>query len=817
MVAQKGTSKYQMRIGGMHCSFCASSISQSILSLKGVKEVNVSLAHEEALVGYDPNKVETWQIDEALRGLGYTIRDPNKLRSFEEEEAELRGYRNRLLGSAVLTFAQLGLMLLVLLGLKQNWFPFVMVPLALGNVFGFGFPILNMSYNSIRRKILNQHVLMETAAVSGLIGGFLELLLYHNNSIAAQFFTVATFIVSYHLLGGFASLKVRTATSQAVRKLLSLQPPTARVVRNGRVVVLPINKVKRGDTVLVKPGEGIPVDGRVVKGHSTVNESIVTGESMPVEKKAGSGVIGGSVNEYGVLYINVTKIGEESFLHKIASYVEEARAMKPGVMQLLDTVLKYFVPGVIAASIIAVIIWIPGMWLLTGRPDIPTAIFAALSVLVMGYPCALGMATPLAMIRGGGMAAEKGILFRSSEAFTELKSVDTVMLDKTGTLTAGKPSVSAIKPVGNYNADAVLSLAAAAENPSEHPIAKAIVDRARLAKLKIGAVRNFRANPGSGVKCLYNNKLLEVGRLETISSKSSTYDTAKKIRDQLENTGQTVVAVSYDKNVVGLICVADKIKDDAAETVNKFKKFGIEPMMITGDNGGVARLTANKIGIAQVYASFLPHAKADKIRELEKQGHHVMMVGDGINDAPSLMLADIGVAMGAGTDIAMESADVIIIGNKLESLIDAYEIGLNSYSKTKQNLAVAFVFNGIGIPVAVTGLVPPILAMVAMAISITLVVSNSFGGKLIQKMSVEKAASSKAEFEVPTIHCKTCLANILSSVSGIEGVESVKKGSEKNTIIVTYRGNESKIIDKIDGNVKELGHTIFIVNRESKE
>ncbi len=799
--------KYQCKIGGMHCSFCASSITKAISTLPGVENVGVSLAHEEALVQYDPNKVEPWQIEEAFRSLGYTVRDPKKVRSFEEEDREVRRERNRLLGSAVLTFAALGLMSLMWLGLKQPWFPFAMIGLAFGNVFGFGLPIFRMAFQSVRRGILNQHVLMELAALGGMVGGFIGLFFFKNFP-APDFFAIAIFITSYHLLGGYSSLKVRTKTSQAVRKLLALQPPTARVIRDGKEIVIPIEQVAKGELVRVRPGESIPVDGVVTDGHSTVDEGLVTGESIPVEKTIGSKVIGGSVNQTGSIVVEVTRVGEESFLQQVARYIEEARAMKPGVLQLLDVALKYFVPAVTLAAVAGFLIWTLGAWLTVGQPDISRAVFAALAALVMGYPCALGMATPLAMIRGGGMAAGKGILFRSSEAFHIFKDVDVIVLDKTGTITYGKPRVTEIHPLNDYTLTDVLTLAGSVEALSEHPLAKAIVKRAEEEGIEPAHVSNFEAMPGKGVKALYNGKPMVAGKPEFLSSEGYdlTVGEGQKLIELMEEKAQTVIAVGHDGKVIGLIGLADTVKEGAAETVARLKDLGIEPIMITGDNARTAKAVGSMVGIERILARVLPNQKADKIRELQQEGHRVIMVGDGINDAPALMQADIGMAMGAGTDIAIESADVIIVGDRLSALLDAYHISRKSYGKTKQNLAIAFAFNGVGVPAAVTGMVHPIWAMVAMALSVTFVLLNSFGGRLVPKPK-KKLEVRKITLKVPSAHCQGCISKITESVADLEEVASVEGNVERKEIIVSYRGGLDAE-EHIRKTIVSVGHVV---------
>jgi len=406
--------------------------------MEGIQAVHVSLAHEEALIEYDPALHTATGLQDTVRQLGYTVRDPDKVKAFVEQQAELHRARRLLLWGATFTLLTLGIMVARWFGVQQAWFRPVMIGMALLTVFGAGWHILVMAVQSLRRGILNQHVLLEFGAFAGLIGGVTGL--FNPIFPAADFFAVATFITTYHLLSGWASLLVRTRASEAVRKLLDLQPATARLIRpDGGEEEVPIAEVQPGERVRVRPGESMPVDGRVITGKSTVDESLVTGEPIPVTKEAGDEVIGGSLNQTGALVIEVTKVGEESFLAQVARHLEEARAMKPGILALVDVVLQRYVPGVLLFSGLAVLIWTAGAWLATGQADWTRAVFAILAVLVMGYPCALGMATPLAMIRGGGEAAQKGILMRSGEAFQVLKDVTRVVLDKTGTLTLGKP------------------------------------------------------------------------------------------------------------------------------------------------------------------------------------------------------------------------------------------------------------------------------------------------------------------------------------------------------------------------------------------
>ncbi len=726
--------RIQVKIGGMSCSFCTMTIQKALGRMEGVEAVHVSLAHEEALIEYDPALRTPTELRDTLRQLGYTLRDLDKVKAFEEQQAELRQARNLLLWGAAFTLVTFLIMIARWFGYQQSWFQPVMIALALLTVFGPGWHILVMAVQSLRRGILNQHVLLEFGAFAGLIGGTIGL--FHPAFPAAEFFAVATFVTTYHLLSGWASLLVRTRASESVQQLLALQPATARLVYpDGREEEIPVDEIQPGDQVRVWPGEAIPVDGFVSSGSSAVDESLVTGEPIPIEKVVGDEVIGGSVNQSGSLIVEVTKVGQGSFLAQVARHIEEARAMKPGMLALVDAILKWFVPAVLVISGFAITLWVLGAWIITGQPDWTRAVFAALAVLVMGYPCALGMATPLALIRGGGEAASKGILMRSGEAFQIFKDVSYVLLDKTGTLTQGKPAVVEVIPLGESNRDEVLRLAASAEYPSEHPLARAIVEGAQAEGLEIDDVTDFGATPGRGVTANSGGNHLQVGNLSWLAETGYVSPRAYDQANSQAIQARTVVAVAQDNTLLGLIAIADKVKDDARQAVSQLRAAGLEPIMLTGDNWNTGRAVAAAVDIEQVFAEVLPGEKSAKVRELQARGARVAMVGDGINDAPALMQADIGIAIGAGTDIAIESADVVLVGERLGAIMDAYYIARTSYRKTVQNLWLAFSFNGVGILLAITGLVSPVWAMVAMITSVSAVLLNSFGGKLLPKDS----------------------------------------------------------------------------------
>ncbi len=771
-----GLKRFRAKIGGLHCSLCTGTIEKALGRLPGVEKVAVSLTHEQALVEYDSAVVRPEQLLETLRDIGYTIWDPRKVRPYEEEEADLIREGRRLLaaiGFSLVTIALIlrvtgvwslvvptvvGLSLITLaylllrdrgagraalglgglglaaggalvanaLGVVRPAVPWIVGAFAFAVVFGLTRDFLAMAWQSLRRGILNQHVLLEFGAFAGLIGGLIGLTARPADYPTAPFFAVAVLIVNYHTFSEWLSLLVKTRSSQAVKRLLDLQPDTAQVVRDGQEHEVAIEQVSVDDLVRVRPGERVPVDGAVVGGHSSVDQSLVTGEPVPVEKGEGDTVVGGSINGLGTLLIRVTAVGEESFLRQVIRHVEDARALKPGILHLVDRILKVYAPTVLSLAALAFVGWLVGPWLLTGQPDLNRAVFAGLSVLVMGYPCAVGIAAPLSIVRGAGEAADQGIVMRTGEAFQTFRQVRRIALDKTGTLTVGKPVVQEIDALGGE--DELLSLAAAAEASSEHPLGQAVLRTARDRGLRVPEVDEFASVTGRGVVASIRGSRVLVGHPEYLEEEGIDLAPLRRRIDELEGAGRTVIAVGRDGRPLGIMALGDELREDAAETVDAMQRRGLIPVLVTGDNARAAERVAARLGIEEVHAGILPGEKAEIIRELQRRGQ-VAMVGDGINDAPALMQADVGIAMGGGTDIAIESADIIIVGNRLRSILEARDISRHSFRKTEQNVVLAFLFNGIGIPLATTGLVYPVWAMVAMALSVTLIFVNSLWGR----------------------------------------------------------------------------------------
>lgn len=769
--------RIRARIAGMHCSLCTGTIEKALRRHSGVDKVAVSLTHEQALVEYDPNRVKPEELLTTLGQMGYSVSDPRKVQAFEQDERLLVEEGHRFLTATLFSLGSLtliarpsdfwyavlqGFVALCLLSfvflvlrsgglvkavmgtagalaytcvlywLKQSGHlgtldAWLAGGLAVVVVFFLARPILVMAWHALRRGIINQHVLLEAAAFAGLGGGIYGLAAGGPDFPTAPFFCVAVMVCNYHIFSEWLSLIVKTRSSQAVRRLLELQPDTARVVRNGTESLVRIDEVTVGDIVRIRPGERIAVDGTVTEGQSAVDQSLVTGEPLPIERVPGDIVTGGSMNGLGTLLIRVSATGAESFLQRVAREVEDARALKPGMLHLVDKVLKVYAPVVLTLSALAVVGWIIGPMLFGAPPDYERALFAGLTVLVMGYPCALGVSAPLSIVRGAGEAAERGILMRTGEAFQGYRLATHIVFDKTGTLTEGRPGLREIVATGGSE-ETLLSIAAAAESASEHPLAKAVMTAATERGVSLPELADFQAVPGRGLRAWMNGEAVLVGSPRFLSENGVLLDSLGERARLLENAGHTVVGVAKNGKALGLLAFGDLVHPDARQVISHHKRNGIRTVIISGDNAGATARVAKELGVDEAHGELLPQDKARFIRELQQNGN-VAMVGDGINDAPALMQANIGIAMGGGTDIAIDSADIIILNNRLQATIDAREISRWSYRKMLQNIALAIAFNGIGVPLAATGLVHPIWAMTAMAVSVTAIFFNSLRGR----------------------------------------------------------------------------------------
>jgi heavy metal translocating P-type ATPase len=756
---------------------CTGTIEKALGSRPGVDHVAVSLTHEQALIEFDPQVTRAEDLLQTLKDIGYTVSDPRKLRPFEEEERALVRERGRFItalgmsiaamglagypvhsawfwlcvfsiaslvvfsfvvlrsfgakraiaGSALFAAMGAGIYALQLQGAFGAATPWLAGALAVFLTFGIGRPIVRMAVMALRRGILNQHVLVEFGAFAGLAGGIIGLALRPRDYPTTAFFSVGVMVLTYHIFSEWLSLIVKTRSSQAVKKLLDLEPEVAHVVRHGKEEEVLLEQVRVGDLVRSRPGERVPVDGQVESGESDVDESLVTGEPLPVQKGPGDKTLSGALNGHGTLLVRVTVVGEESFLRQVIRSVEDARALKPGLLHLVDRVLRVYTPFVLITSAAATLFWLVAPLFGGLSPDVQRAMFAGLSVLVMGYPCAVGISAPLSIVRGAGEAAERGVLMRTGEAFQSLRRVQRVVFDKTGTLTEGRPGLREVVALGSSE-DQLLAFAAAAESSSEHPLARAVVEEAFQRGIALDEVQGFEAVAGRGVKARLGDEQLMVGSPAFLAGEGVNLGTQNERMNELEGRGLTVIGVARDGVLLGLLALGDALRPDARQTVERLHSLGIRTTLVTGDNEQAARYFAHAAGIEEVHARVLPAEKAVLIRKLQENAR-VAMVGDGINDAPALMQADVGIAFGSGADIAIEAADVIILNQRLSAVLDAYATSRNSYRKIVQNVTLAFLFNGVGIPAAATGLVYPIWGMVAMAASVTTIFINSLWGR----------------------------------------------------------------------------------------
>ena len=708
------TRRIELRITGMHSDHCSSLIQRKLEKTPGVLRASVSFAKGKAEVEIDTSAIDEEGVKKVVTDLGYGVGTSD----------EVGDYRKRFLISLIFSIPLLYFGMGWMVGLPV---PFIEnKPLQAAIQFLLTTPVIFAAfrlYASGFKSLLRKSPNMDSLIFIGTSAAYLysiyvTAVIFAGGPYGLEdlYYEIAAFILVFILLGKYLEAVTKRKTSDALRKLMGLQPKTARVLRDGKEVEVPVEEVGVGDLVLVKPGEKIPVDGVVVDGTSAVDEKMITGESVPVLKKKGDKVIGATINKNGVLIVKATAVGKETVLAQIIKIVEEAQASKAPIQLLADKVSRYFVPAVIAIAVGSF-----AFWLAAGYPFV-FALTVMIAVLIIACPCALGLATPTAIMVGTGLGAENGILIKNAEVLEKTRELDTVVFDKTGTLTKGEPEVT------DFTDEKTLRLAAIAESGSEHPIGEAIVKEAKKRGLKIGKPRNFEAVPGKGVRCFYRKWIL-VGSADFLAENGITG--IPDVSD-LESEGKSVVLVAYGGKYVGLVAVADTPKPDAKKTVELLKKMGKDVWMITGDNERTARAVASKLGIGNVMARVLPAEKAEKVEELKSEGRTVGFVGDGINDAPALARAHVGIAMGSGTDVALETGDIVLMKDRLTGVVTAIEISSYTVRKIKENLFWAFFYNVVGIPIAAGVLYPffgfllnPMIAAAAMAFSSVSVVGNS--------------------------------------------------------------------------------------------
>jgi Cu+-exporting ATPase len=721
------TTPISLDIGGMTCAGCASRVQKALESVPGVISSDVNLALERADVALADDRVDPALLVRAVETAGYKaaprVADSETQRARDEarEAEQQRTLRRDLIMlciSTALTLPLVAHMVLRALGIPFALSPYLELALATPVQFWIGARFYRGAWSALKARSGNMDLLVAMGTSAAYFYSLGMLLTLGEASHGHLYFEAAAVIITLVLTGKWLEARAKRGTTAAIRELMALQPEIARIERDGTEREIAIEQVRHGDVVIVRPGERIPVDGDIVDGETEVDESLITGESLPVTRRPGDTVTGGSINGTGRLRIKATAVGQDSTLAKIIRLVENAQAGKAPVQRLVDRISAIFVPSVVAIAALTL-----AGWLLAGG-SFEQALVASVSVLVIACPCALGLATPTAIVAGTGSAARAGILIKNVEALEQAHRVDTVVFDKTGTLTEGRPVVTDMNPLDGSEHD-LLATAATVQTASEHPLARAVVNRAREQGVPVGTAREFRTHPGFGVTAMVGDQAVAIGNMELMEEQGIEAETARTLVESLETDGKTAVLVAIDGRIAGVIGIADQLRPEARSAVAAMKARGITTLMLSGDATRVANAIARAVGTDRVQGSVRPEDKVAAIEAMQAKGQVVAMVGDGINDAPALAAADVGIAMGTGTDVAMETAGVTLMRPDPRPVSAALDVSRATWSKIWQNLFWAFIFNVIGIPLAASGMLSPAIAGAAMAMSSVTVVTSS--------------------------------------------------------------------------------------------
>ncbi|MCU5371324.1 MULTISPECIES: heavy metal translocating P-type ATPase [Bacillus cereus group] len=723
--------KAEFTVSGMTCAACANRVEKRLNKLEGVNEATVNFALESATVDFNPDEINVNEMKSAITKLGYKL----ELKSDEQDGStdhrlqEIERQKKKFIVSFILSFPLLWAMVshfsftsfIYLPDMLMN--PWVQMALATPVQFIIGGQFYVGAYKALRNKSANMDVLVAL----GTSAAYFYSVYLSIQSIGSSehmtdlYFETSAVLITLIILGKLFEAKAKGRSSEAIKKLMGLQAKTATVVRDGTEMKILIEEVVAGDIVYVKPGEKIPVDGEIVEGKSAIDESMLTGESIPVDKTIGDVVIGSTMNKNGFLKVKATKVGRDTALAQIIKVVEEAQGSKAPIQRVADQISGIFVPVVVGIAIITFAVWM----IFVTPGDFGGALEKMIAVLVIACPCALGLATPTSIMAGSGRSAEYGILFKGGEHLEATHRLDTVILDKTGTVTNGKPVLTDVIVADGFHEEEILRLVGAAEKNSEHPLAEAIVDGIKEKKIDIPSSETFGAIPGFGIESVVEGEQLLIGTRRLMKKFNIDIEEVSKSMEELEREGKTAMLIAINKEYAGIVAVADTVKDTSKAAIARLKKMGLDVVMITGDNTQTAQAIAKQVGIDHVIAEVLPEGKAEEVKQLQAQGKKVAMVGDGINDAPALATADIGMAIGTGTDVAMEAADITLIRGDLNSIADAIFMSKMTIRNIKQNLFWALAYNGLGIPIAALGFLAPWVAGAAMAFSSVSVVLNA--------------------------------------------------------------------------------------------
>ena len=722
--------KESIKISGMSCAACSARIEKVLNKVEGIEQAAVNLASEKATIKYDSSKLKLSDVIKVVDNLGYKAEladEVSKDKEKEQREKEIKRLRLELIISVVLSAPLLFAMILMLVNMDIPIFhnPYFQLMIATPIQFIIGFRFYRNAYYALRAKSANMDVLIAMGTSAAYFFSIYNAFFApHDEGMMKElYFEAAAVIITLILLGKYLEAVAKGKTSDAIKKLMGLQAKTARVIRDGEELDILIEDVEVGEIIVVRPGEKVPVDGKILEGNSSLDESMLTGESLPVEKKAGDFVIGATINKFGTFKFEATKIGKDTALSQIIKMVEDAQGSKAPIQKIADQVSAVFVPAVIGIAVVTFLIW----YLTVG--NFTDAIISAVSILVIACPCALGLATPTAIMVGTGRGAENGILIKGGEHLEMTYKLNAIVLDKTGTITKGQPDVTDVMPIGDLGKDDILRMAAMTEKNSEHPLGVAIYERGKKEFGTVPDSEQFEAIPGRGVKAVVDEREIYIGTRKLMQEVDIGIASAEAAVEKLENEGKTAMLMAVGGRLEAILAVADTLKESSKDAIEELKHMGIEVYMITGDNRRTAAAIARQVGIKNVLAEVLPENKAEEVERLRKQGKKVAMVGDGINDAPALATADIGMAIGTGTDVAIEAADITLMRGDLKMIPAAIRLSRKTMRKIKQNLFWAFIYNIIGIPFAALGLLNPMIAGGAMAFSSVSVVTNSLSLK----------------------------------------------------------------------------------------